>query len=232
MTKIDPPKGWEPFRFYTRLNLVELTGRKAKNLKELVTYLKTASDSVIYHHTHHFLAQHQSLTPEPPNDFVHWATVALNEVELGEKLASINTIEFSNLHDLRDKIVSSIESFLERSPGRLREANEGQEFHFLKTVSFIFPTAYVAASLEEFASVLEKVTIDSLYFHMFEARISHAKGTNDFSLWLEKFLGEKELAKKIAGLDPYTNTIEELRTKIIKLVKFQIEKNARSPAES
>jgi len=54
---------------------------------------------------------------------------------------------------------------------------------------------------------------------MFEARIYHAKGTNDFSLWLENSLGKSELAKKIGRLDPYTYAMEGLRAKIIGLVK-------------
>lgn len=213
------PEAPAPFRFYTRLHLLELTGRKAKNLKELVFSLKTVPDAVIYHHTHRFLQQHQYLIPEPPNDFAYWVSVALNEMELGERLASINTIEFSSLKELRAKFVSTVEQFLEKTKGRLRESNEGQELHFIKSVSFIFPTPHEAASLEAFASILEKVTIDSLYFHMFEARIYHVKGTNDFSLWLETSLGETELAKKIARLDPYTYTLEGLRAKIIGLVK-------------
>lgn len=229
MPEIEPPRTSEPFHFYTRLHLRELTGLKARNLKELLGHLKTVPDSVVYHHTHHFLQEHQYLSPEPPNDFAYWVSAALNEIELGEKLASISTIEFSNLRDLRAKIVTAIENFLEKRKDRIREANEGQELHFIKSVSFIFPTPYFAASLEEFAAILEKVTIDSLYFHMFEARIYYAKGTNDFSLWLETSLGEGELAKKITRLDPYTHTMEGLRTKIIELARNRLAKTA-SPA--
>lgn len=209
----------EPFRFYTRLHLLEMTGRRAKNLRDLAAYLREAPDSVIYHHTHRFLQAHQYLIPEPPNDFAYWVTAALNEVELGERLASIDTIGFSNLGELRAKIVSTLENALEKKKDRLREANEGQAFHFIKSVSFIFPTPHVASSLEEFRSILEKVSINSLYFHMFEAKIYHAKGTNDFSLWLETSVGQSDLARKIARLDPYTYTLEGLRKKIIELVR-------------
>lgn len=212
----------ESFRFYTRLHLRELTGYKAKNLKELSDHLKTLPESVIYHHTHHYLQEHQYLSPEPPNDFAYWVTTALNEVELGEKLAAINTIAYSSLHELRLKIVSAVENYLQKAKGKLREANEGQELYFIKSVSFIFATSYEASSLDEFASILEKITIDSLYFHMFEARIYGAKGNNDFSLWLEKSVGEKELAKKISQLDPYTYTMEGLRGRIIELVKSRL----------
>jgi hypothetical protein len=226
MTTDEAPKTSQPFQFYSRLHLRELTGVKAKNLKELVSFLKVVPDAVIYHHTHHFLQQHQSLSPEPTNDFSHWVTFALNEVELGEKLASINAIEFPSIQELRAKIVSTIENFLEKTKRELREANEGQELYFLKSISFIFPTPYQVTSLEEFVAALEKVTTDSIYFHMFEARLYRGKGTNDFSIWCQQALGETELAKQISRLDSYTYTLEGLRGKIIALGRARLKKTA------
>lgn len=209
----------ELFHFYTRVHLNELTGLKARNLKELLHHIKTVSGSVIYHHTHHFLQQHQYLSPEPPNDFAYWVREALNELVLAEKLTSINTCDFPTIRALREKIASTIESHLEKTKGILKEANEGEEFYFVKSISFILPTSYSASSLEEFVTILKKITIHSIYFHMFEARLRLEKGTNDFSVWVEQALGETELAKKIARLDPYTYTMEGLREKIIQLVQ-------------
>src|SRR3989338_7521828 len=107
MVSPEQPEGPNPFRFYTRLHLRELTGLKAKNLRELLSHIKTVPGSVIYHHTHHFLQQHQYLSPEPPNDFAYLVTEALNEAKLGERLASINTCEFSSIRALRDKIAGT-----------------------------------------------------------------------------------------------------------------------------
>lgn len=215
----------EPFHFYTRLHLRELTGLKAKNLKELAAHLETVPGSVIYHHTHHFLQQHQYLSPEPPNDFAYWVTEILQDKRLGERLASINTCDFKTIRELREKILSTLKTQLEKSKD-FREAPEGEEFHFIKSVSFVFPTPYFVSDLQEFAAVLKKITIHSIYFHMFEARIRLEKGTNDFSFWLEG-LGEKELAQKIARLDPYTHTMEGLRGKVIQLVENRLAKPGR-----
>ena len=212
----------DPFHFYTRLHLRELTGLKAKNLTELAAHLETVPGSVVYHHTHHFLQQHQYLSPEPPNDFAYWVTEILQDKKLGERLTSINTCDFKTIRELREKIVSTIKAYLEMSKD-LREATEGEEFHFIKSVSFIFPTPFLASNLQEFTAVLKKITIDSIYFHMFEARIRLEKGTNDFSFWLEG-LGEKELAQKIARLDPYTHTMEGLRGKVIQLAESRLAK--------
>lgn len=215
----ESPKATEPFHFYTRLHLRELTGLKARNLEELLRHIQSVPGSVIYHHTHHFLQQHQYLSPEPPNDFAYWVSEVLQEKKLGEKLASINTCDFNTIRELREKIASTMEGYLEKSKAKPREVYEGGEFHFIKSVSFILPTPYTAQSLEEFGSILKKVTVHSLYYHMFEARLRLERGKNDFSLWLETSLGEAELARRIERLDPYTHTMEGLREKIVLLVE-------------
>jgi len=203
--------------------LSELTGLRATTLGQFLALIKQVSGSCIYHHTHRFLQQHQYLSPEPPNDFAYWVTDTLGEDELGEKLVSIDTIQYSTIRDLREKIASTIESYLKDNPlAKLKFARSGEEFHFIKSVSFILPTNYIAYDLKEFAKVLKKITIDSIYFHIFEARLRLEKPTNDFSCWLENSLGDKELANKISGFDPYTLTLEDLRNKIIQIVERRI----------
>jgi hypothetical protein len=209
------------FRFGTLWSMVELTGLFARDFKELACHLKTVPGSVIYYHTHHYLKQHQSLSPEPPNDFAYWATQVLGETSLGERLASIDTIRYSSIRALREKIISVIESDLQ-STKDMRRAPEGQEFCFMKSRSFIVPTPYEVWDLREFASAISKVSVLSLYHHMFEARLRLGRGTNDFSNWLENELDEKSLALSISRLDPYTQTLENLRAQILKLTKMRL----------
>lgn len=216
-------KAKEPFRFYTRLHLSELTGLRASNLEQLNELIKRVPGSCIYHHTHRFLQQHQYLSPEPPNDFAYWATQALGEKELGEKLVSIDTIQFSTIRSLRDKIVKTIDEHLrDNLSAKLKFAHAGEEFHFIKAISFILPTNYIVYDLGEFTDVLQKITIDAIYFHIFEARLRLEKGDNDFSNWIETSIGDKELADEISRLDPYTYTLEDLRKTIIKITKKRI----------
>jgi hypothetical protein len=208
------------FRFYTLWSMVELTGIFARDLRELADHLKTVPGSVIYYHTHHYLKQHQSLSPEPPNDFAYWATQVLGEVSLGERLASIDTIRFSSLRALREKIISVVESYLLKAK-EIRHAPQGQEFCFMKSRSFIVPTPYEVWDLKEFAQAISRVSILSLYHHMFEARLRLGRGTNDFSNWLESELDEQSLALSISRLDPYTQTLENLRAQILGLTEMQ-----------
>ena len=212
-------KAKQPFHFFTRLNLIEFTGKKASNLRELVEIIREVPGSVIYHHTHHYLQQHLYLSPEPPNDFAYWVTYILRAEELGEEIASIDLCEFSTIRSLREKIIQTIEEHLSSNPEPLRRAPPGAEFHFFKSITFILPTPYVVSDLLEFLEVLQKITIHSIFFHMFEARLRLEKGENDFSRWIEDMLGEKELAREIAKIDPYTFTMEGLRAELCRLIE-------------
>jgi hypothetical protein len=211
----------EPFRFFTRLSLTALTGIKAKNLKELLEHLKVVPDAVIYEHTHRFLQQHQHLVPEPPNDFSYWVTYMLQDEILGERLAAIDTIRFNSLNDFRNAIVSAIENHLKKN-SNLRQVPEGKEFHFMRAIRFSIPTQHHAYNLTEFLDCLKKVSISSLYLHVFEARLRSPLGINDFSHWFETELDEKALAEKVAKLDPYTQTLEGLRSKIIGFIEGRL----------
>lgn len=209
----------DPFIFYSRLHLIELTGVKASTLPELLDNLRKVPGSCIYHHTHHFIQRHQYLAPEPSSDFAYWVSEVIGDAQLGEELASIDSMAHPTIRSIRDALIAVIEKAL-RSRARLKNlsAPEGQDFSFLKSVSFIFPTQYVAHDLKEFAECLGKVSISSIYFHMFEARLRLERPTNDFSNWLAGTLGEKQLALKIAGLDPYSQTAEGLRAAILKIL--------------
>ena len=213
----------EPFKFMTRLNLSELTGLRASTLSSLLNLIKSVSGASIYHHTHRFLQQHQYLSPEPPNDFAYWVNEVLGEEKLGEQLASINIIEFATIKELREKIAITIEEYLKDNPSaKLRFASQGEEFYFIKSVSFIAPTHYTVNNLREFIDVFEKITPDSFYFHIFEARLRLEKPTNDFSNWIENSIGDQILARQISAIDPYTYTMEGLRRKIISLIEKRI----------
>lgn len=216
-------KAKEPFRFHTRLHLSELTGLRATTLGQLLEFIKVVPGSCIYHHTHKFLQQHQYFSPEPPNDFAFWVSEVLVEDELGERLASIDTVQYTTIRQLREKIVSTIDTYLKDNKlANLKFARIGEEFHFIKSVSFVLPTHYLVYDLKEFAEILGKVTIDSIYFHVFEARLRLERINNDFSNWIENSLGDKKLADMLAHLDPYTQTLEGLRKSLIQMVENRI----------
>lgn len=214
-------KATQPFRFYTRLHIKELTGLKAKNLSELVNILKDVPDAVVYYHTHSFIEEYQYLTPQPANEFALWVSDVIGDEILAEKLSNIDTFEFPTLGELRERIIAVINDGLS-TRGDRRIAFEGREFHFIKSVSVVLTTPYIAHDLREFVEALRKVSINSLYFHIFESRLRLHRGVNDFSIWFQDSLDERELSDKIAALDPYNYTIEDLRSIIIQLIEERI----------
>lgn len=211
----------EPFHFYTRLHLKELTGLRAANLTELVAQLKTVPDSVIYYHTHAFLEEYQYLNPEPANEFAFWVEEALDNPVLSEKLANIDIFAYPSLGSLKSAIVALLEQYMEENP-ELALLQGTREFHFIKSTSIILPTPYIVYDLREFVEVLRKITINSLYFHIFESRLRLQKRSNDFSVWIRDSFGDDELAAKIDNLVPYTTTIETLRSEIIQHIEKRI----------
>ncbi|MEJ2738367.1 MAG: DUF5752 family protein [Dehalococcoidia bacterium] len=214
-------KATAPFRFYSRLNLKEVNGLEARNLKDLLANLKKVPGSVIYYHTHTFLEEHNYLIPEPANDFALWVGDVLGNEVLSEKLSFIDTFAFPTIASLRSRIVGVIEDYLSKNEDG-RNAPEGREFHFVKSISFVLPTPYVVRDLREFVEVLKKVSLDSIHFHMFESRLRLKKGVNDFSIWMEDCLDDKDLADRLATLDPYNYSLEGLRSTIVQLIEKRI----------
>ena len=218
-----PFKASEPFIFYSSLHLVELTKVRAVSLPELVGHIRAIDSSSIYFHTHQFVRQHLYLSPEPPNDFAYWVSDVLNDERLGEALSAIDITAFPSIGSIREALISTIESELEKRP-RLKNliCPEGEEFNFLKSVGFILPTDYKASDLYEFSNHLRHISLDSIYFHMFEARLRLERPTNDFSYWIATSLGEEELAVNVARIDPYTQTGEGIRATILKLLDIRL----------
>ena len=198
------------FQFYTGWRLVELTGRKARTLPQLVEHLRRVSVSTVFYHTHERFLTHQFQVLDFQNDFAEWTSRALQEQAVAEKLSAVELLDYTSLEDLRGALIQAIESSPELFSGRPRTCPPGDEFHFCKVKSFIMPTGMTAANLEEFAGNLTRCTNSSIFFHLFEARLRLERKTNDFSLWLTD-LGEYRLAEEIDRLDPYSMSLEQLR---------------------
>lgn len=209
-------QGSSEFRFRTKLDQTVLLGKKAKNIPELLAAIKTVPDASIYFHTHKFLQQHHYLSPEPPNDFAYWVTNVLNELALGESLSGIDIIQFHKIPDLRNRFIEIVEAYLQSSR-RAVEAPQGQEFYFMSSQIFVLEIPYVARNLAQFEEILRKVSIHSLYYHVFDAHLRMEQEENDFTMWFRR-TGQTKLAEEVWRLDPYTLTLEGLRQKIIQLI--------------
>jgi len=205
------------FHFQTKFDLTLLLGQKAASARELLAHIRSVPKASIYFHTHKFLEQHHYLSPEPPNDFAYWVSTVLNETNLGERLSSIDIIQFRSITELRDSIIGELDRYLSTSR-RAVEAPNGQEFYFMSCRTFVLPTPFVAHSLTDFKNFLKLVSIQSIYYHIFDARLRLEQGENDFSRFFRS-LGQDSLAEEVLRLDPYTYTLEGLKQKLVSLIE-------------
>ncbi|MEX2115271.1 MAG: DUF5752 family protein [Bacteroidota bacterium] len=206
------------FRFYSKLDLTILLEKHATDAQQLLEGIESVPEASIYHHTHRYLLQYHYLTPVPPNDFANWALTSLNDDVLGEQLSSIDIMQSGSIPELRERIAEVVRSYVRKHPRSKRECPPGEEFYFMATQTVILPTPIVSLSLEEFAIHIDKISLNSLYYHMFDSRLRLGRGENDFSAWF-RGIGKPELADKVRKLDPYLSTLEGLRAQIKALVK-------------
>jgi hypothetical protein len=69
---------------------------------------------------------------------------------------------------------------------------------------------------------MNRVPHACLQFHFITSRLRLHLRTNDFSYWLAKDLGQKELARRVDQIDVYTNTLDSARTQIIQLIEGEL----------
>jgi small-conductance mechanosensitive channel len=215
-------KAKEPFRFYARSYLRELTGLKARNISELSECLRTAPESSIYYHTHLYLEEHQYLAPTPANAFAEWVGDALGNRALGEQLATVDVVSMASMEAVRERFLGILQEAMNAGVDG-RSVLAGGEFHFLQAAAFITPCGYEAGDLRELVAVLRRVPASSLYFHMFESRLlSGGRTANDVSRWLRESMDEPDLAREVERFNPYDYTLEGLRSSLIRSIESRL----------
>jgi len=136
---------------------------------------------------------------------------------LAERLWSVDPVRFEGISGLRETFIGVLESHLASTERRI-ECAAGEEFHFMACKTFVLPTGHSAGTLGEFAELVSKVSINSVYFHVFDAKMRLKSGENDFSRWFRD-QGKTALANETRRLDPYSYTLDGLRRQIVALVK-------------
>ena len=208
----------DAFRFYTESNLALYTPRRADSLRSLLECIRKVSGASIFYHFFHALRRRHFTTFEYKNDFARWVVMNFQEPRLAERLAVIDPLEFGSVRATRERLIRYLEEAVGSSEYSVR-VRDGEEFRFLTLKSFVFPTGLVAHDLRELAACIERSSLSSLFFHFIETRLRMGLPSNDYSLWLETVFGEGELAAQINRLSPYFNSLPEVRSRIVELVR-------------
>ncbi|MDA8156372.1 MAG: DUF5752 family protein [Actinomycetota bacterium] len=211
-----------PFCFNQCIKLAKSTGKKARNLSELMSLIRIVPETSIYHHTYEYYFKGRAL--EYTNDFAHWAGEFLEARVLGDNLSVIDPFAHKSIKSLRNELLNAIEAFLLNfpNPGNVLP---GHEFYFMDTVTFIFPAGLSASSLEEFLSAIGQADASSIYYHFYEAR-SRVSCADDFSLWISSTPAGAELAEKISSIDPFMHSTEDIRQLLAGYVEEELGKEA------
>ena len=208
----------EPFVFKKVLYLVEVTGRRARTLDELLRALAVVPAESVGYHMHREFLQYKFAPIEYPNDFAYWAARALGDQMLAEKLAVLRVFKYQSLDLLRIELGRQVaEHLLEYPEAAHQNAQPGREFHFLKARSVVMGCDRSARNLDELSAAIADCESSSLYFHLFETRFGGGRGRdNDFAEWLRSSLGDEELADRIANIDPYMFSLEQVRKVLLR----------------
>lgn len=207
-----------PFYFNSAAHLTCIGREKASSLGELLEGVKICPDSSIFQHTFQTLREHHFIREGFSNDFAHWAFAACNEVGLAERLSAIDIREFTSVGDLRERILRIIADYLAQNP-RARDRVAFEPFYFCASELVVIPTPYVARNLAEFADALKQVSLHAIYYHFIDARLRLKLNSNDFSVWLEHELDLGKVADRINGIDIYTQTLQEVRRAILRIIE-------------
>jgi hypothetical protein len=216
-----------PFLFTGCWELREMLGRSARDEQQLLEAIEEIPLDSIYYHTHSFFLRHPYIAGPYPNDFATWAAIQVRDRVLGEKLGILDPYEFENLETLRTAIVIIIEEHLSQLQ-IIPRAIYGEPFHFMQSRIIEVPTGLEARTLTEFREILATVDVSVIYYHTFEAMLRLGRKKGDFALWIQEQLGLPELAQKVAQLDPYMTSLENVRHRIIKLCDAVLEKRVET----
>src|SRR5512135_2560424 len=211
----------KPFYFNSESHLTRIGRERATNLGELLEGLKGCPDASIFYHTFQTLREHHYIRGGFSNDFAQWTFAACNEAGLAERLAAVDVRDFTSVAEIRDRIVKTVESYLKANPAAgARPAFE--PFYFCASETVVTPTPFVANTLAEFADALQQVSLHSIHHHFITARLRPPLTRNDFSVWLEEELGLATLAERLNRMDIYTATLNDMRQKILQLVRQEM----------
>jgi hypothetical protein len=224
MAQFDQPAE-SPFVFSECFILPKPIGRTAQNLRELLEALREVHESVLHYHLWQFRMAISHPSVEYPNDFAYWADMALQDRRLTEKLSALDPFDYENTEQVRDALVDLLEEYLWDLP-YVPWVRPELAFHLIEASTVVLHSRFSCPTLPEFCSTLEKVGLDSIYFHMIDARWRlRAIKMNDFSSWIKNSYGLPDLASAIHGIDVSLYTLDEVRRAVINLCSQVLKKD-------
>ena len=208
----------KPFEFVTVSYLTRICNQSAGTLTELLKGLEQCSDASIFNHTFQTLGSHHFLTEGFSNDFAQWVLADANRNDLAEQLAAFDIRDYVSIAALRSDLCRVVGDYCAAYP-HFASQTALEHFYFCESVEVTAPLGRSARTLEEFRDGIAHLSHAAFYFHFISSRLRLQLQTNDFSHWLADGLGIETLADRVNQIDIYTNTLDSLRAKLLRLIE-------------
>jgi hypothetical protein len=206
----------QPFEFMTCSELIQILGIRASDEKALADSLAEAPLDSVYYHTHGHLLRHEFVGAPYPNDFATWASMQVRDRVLGERLAAVSPLDFRDLEEMREQLVTIIDDHLSGLSITPRVVF-GEPFDFMQSTVVDVPTGIVAEDLEGLRDAFLHLPPKGLYFHLVEARVRRRGQTGDLIAWVRGELARPALAETMARIDPHMIGLERMRSEVLRL---------------
>jgi hypothetical protein len=207
-----------PFQFRALQVVTKYTGVAADGPRSLSKGMARVPTGSLFYHLHHALFRRHFTTAEFMNDFARWAWVTLREEALAEKLATVDPMDFTSVGDARNQLIHLLNEFVGQTEF-VQRVRPSERFYFLEAQSFVYPIGVPVSGLHEMRDRLRTVGPDAIFYHFVAAPLRLGQRDNDFSIWLEKELGETQRAAQIRTLSPYKTDLPALRAEIAQLLE-------------
>ena len=218
-----------PFHFTGCVELREITGRRARDERELMEEIEGAPAESIYYHTDTVFLRRPLVAGSYPNDFAIWVAVQIRDQVLAERLGMVDPFLFESVERTREEILSILDDHLERL-NPVPRVVFGDPFFFVRSHLIEVPTGITARSLAEFRAAIAEVDVSAIYLHALDARSRRGVRGGQFAEWLGEELGLAELAERVGRLNPYLGGLERVRQMMLALVDAQLEGVLRGAA--
>jgi len=202
----------EGFKFCKMVYITELTGQNAYSVPEFIKIIKNIDEMSIFHHIFHNYIEDSFNFSEYTNDFSIWASKALKDEDLAERLAAVSIDDLKDIEDIRKRILEVVET------AKPSYVPEGGEFNFMKCTIGKFATGEIANNLEEFINGIEKLDARTIFYHAYLSKIIEGKMENDFSSWLRS-QGLVELAETISRIEPRVQDLAMLKANLLNILR-------------
>lgn len=213
-----------PFAFVGCLELREILGRRARDERELMEELERIPAASVYYHTHSIFLRHPRIAGAYPNDFANWVATQVRDQVLAERLAVVDPYVFGSVEELREDLVSIVDSHIS-ALNPVPRVVFGDPFFFVQSHVLEVSTGLEAGTLADFRRCLAEVDLSAVYLHALHARVRGEVAGGDFAHWIGQELGRLSLAAALGRINPYLGGLEEIRRETLRLVDAELEEH-------